>query len=98
MTEKDEKLVANLESKMRQLMFRCDSLKEENKQMKQQLDFKSDEINKLEIRLKELGSKYDNLKFVKSLSSDDNGERQKAKNRLSKLVRDIDKCIAILKG
>lgn len=98
MTEKDEKLVADFERKMRQLMFRCDSLKEENRLMKQQLDSKSNEINKLESQLKELEARYDNLKFVKSFSSNDVVERERAKNRLTKLVRDVDKCIAILKS
>lgn len=98
MTEKDEKLVADFERKMRQLMFRCDSLKEENRLMKQQLDSKSNEINKLESQLKELEARYDNLKFAKSFSSNDVVERERAKNRLIKLVRDVDKCIAILKS
>lgn len=98
MTEKDEKLLAEFEKKMRQLMFRCDSLREENELLKKQLTEKNSEVDNLSVEVENLKSKYDNLRFVKSLSSNNTDEFMKTKDRLSKLVRDVDKCIALLKS
>lgn len=97
MTEKDEKLLADFESKMRRLMFLCDTLREENVRLKQELTGKNKIIESLTMQVGELKTKYDNLKFVKSLSSGNRDEIEFTKKRLSELVRDVDKCIALLK-
>lgn len=98
MTEKDEKLLAEFELKMRQLMYFCDTLKDENRSLKQQLDQKENKIEALSLEVEQLEKKYNNLKFVKSIGSSDQDEMQQAKRKLSKLVRDVDKCIAMLKS
>ena len=69
MTENDEKLLAEFEIRMRQLMYLCDMLKEENAQMKQELKQKETAIEALSLKLDALNAKYDNLKFAKSFSS-----------------------------
>ncbi|WP_236264039.1 hypothetical protein, partial [Dysgonomonas sp. Marseille-P4677] len=79
---------------MRQLMYLCDALKEENASLKQELTQKERAVEDLMSQVETLKTKYDNLKFVKSFSSEGNEEVQQAKKRLSKLVRDVDKCIA----
>lgn len=98
MTENDEKLLAEFEIRMRQLMYLCDTLKEENALLKQQLTQRSVTIESLTSEVEELKAKYDNLKFVKSFSSENKDDTLQAKKRLSKLVRDLDKCIAMLKN
>lgn len=98
MIEKDEKLLAEFEIRMRQLMYLCDVLKEENIQLKQSIAHKDTVIGELTSGLEELKKKYDNLKFAKSFLSDNGDDKQLAKSRLSKLVRDVDKCIAMLKS
>lgn len=98
MTKNDEKLLAEFEIRMRQLMYLCDALRDENAQMKQQLGQKDAKIKALSSEVEELKSRYDNLKFVKSLSSDNLDDREQAKKRLSKLVRDVDRCITMLKA
>ena len=98
MTENDEKLLAEFEIRMRQLMYLCDTLKEENALLKQQLTQRSVTIESLTSEVEELKAKYDNLKVVKSFSSENKDDTLQAKKRLSKLVRDVDKCIAMLKN
>ena len=98
MTEKDERLLADFELKMRQLMYLCDVLRDENAQLKQALVQKDAEIEGLFSDIEDLKNKYDNLKFARALSYEDKEEAGQAKRRLSKLVRDVDKCIAMLKG
>lgn len=97
MTENDEKLLAEFEMRMRQLMYLCDVLREENSQLKQALAQKDTHIEALSLEIEKLKKRYDNLKFARSLSSGDEEGLEQAKKRLSKLVRDVDKCIAMLK-
>lgn len=97
MTGNDEKLLAEFEKRMRQLMYLCDILKDENTQLKQQLRHKDATVEGLKSEVEELKTKYDNLKFARSFSSENSGEMEEAKKRLSKLVQDVDKCITMLK-
>ncbi|MDU1889106.1 MAG: hypothetical protein E6767_00330 [Dysgonomonas sp.] len=97
MTEKDKKLLAELETRMRQLMYLYNTLEDENAQLKQQLAEKDSAIEVLHAESEQLKTKYENLKFAKSFSSGNENEMQEAKRRLSKLVREVDKCIAMLK-
>lgn len=97
MAEKQDKLLAEFELRMRQLMFLCDSLKRQNAALKDELQNKNNVINSLNSDFEQLKKQYDNLKFAKAFTSDNNEEVQSARQRLSKLVRDVDKCIALLK-
>lgn len=97
MSEKQEKLLANFELRMKQLMFLCDSLREQNSALQEELRNKNATIENLNTDVLQLKKQYDNLKFAKAFSSGNQDEMQSAKQRLSKLVRDVDKCIALLK-
>lgn len=98
MMNKDERLLADLEVRMRQLMYYCDSLKEENARLMKEIEQREDAVSSLTEDIDKLKLSYSNLKFVKSFSSENTEERDEAKRRLSKLVRDVDKCISILKS
>ena len=97
MAEEQNKLLADFELRMRQLMFLCDSLKAQNAALKEEVQRKDNTITLLSSDLQQLKTQYDNLKFAKAFSSGSNEEAQNAKQRLSKLVKDVDKCIALLK-
>lgn len=94
----DELLLSNLEVRMRQLMYYCDSLKEENGRLMKEIEEREETVASLNNKIEELEHKYSNLKFAKSFSSENTEERDEAKRRLTKLVRDVDKCISILKS
>ena len=91
MTEEDKKLLHTFEGKLRQLLFLYEELKKENLSLRNEIDRKSAEIAQLECNNKELEAKYINLKNARILSINDN-----TKQRLAKLVREVDKCIALL--
>ncbi|SHF20261.1 hypothetical protein [Dysgonomonas macrotermitis] len=97
MTEKHEKLLADLEFRLHQLMYLCDSLKSENQNLKAQLEEKNSEIIRVNTELEQLSQKYNNLTFANTLSGSDMEGIEMAKNRLTKLVQEVDKCIALLK-
>ena len=95
MTEEDKKLLNTFEAKLRHFMYLHDELKHENAQLKQLLTEKNEEVRRLENSRKELEAMYTNLKTARILSINDN-ELRDTKQRLAKLVREVDKCIALL--
>lgn len=98
MIERERKLLAEFELRMKQLMYLCDTLKTENLSLKNKLAGKDTEIDHLKTEIEQLKYKYDNLKFAKAITLGNSEEAQESKKRLSKLVRDVEKCIALLKG
>lgn len=95
MTDEQAKLVANFEAKVRQLMFLCDSLKQENADLKLLFAGQKALNESLTEENEQLKNKYDNLKMAKIISVRQN-DFSEAKKRLSNLVREVDKCIALL--
>jgi cell division protein FtsB len=95
MTEEQLKTIRNFEVRMRQLLFLCDRLKAENADLKSQLAAQKNSNDSLRENNIQLNLKYDNLKMARliSVSRDDFKATQ---NRLSGLVREVDKCIALL--
>ena len=76
-------------------MFLYEELKQENVKLKNLLKQKDDEILQLEQSRKELEALYTDLKMARTISLYDKDIKD-TKQRLSSLVREIDKCIALL--
>lgn len=95
MTEEDKKLLSTFEARLRHLMYLHDELKRENAEIKQLLEAKQEEVAKLRSDFNELEVVYANLKIAKTISLT-SSEVKDTKQRLSKLVREVDKCIALL--
>jgi len=95
MTEEDKKLLSTFEARLRHLMYLHDELKRENAEMKLLLEEKREEVEGLRSDYNELEVVYANLKIAKTISLTDS-EVKDTKQRLSKLVREVDKCIALL--
>lgn len=97
MTNEDKILLGKFEAKLQRLMYLSDKLKEENEVLKQTLMSKEQLLQKQKQDYKELETNYTNLKQVRIISVNDS-EMRDTKQRLSGLVREIDKCLALLKG
>lgn len=95
MTEDDKKLLNRFEGKLRHFIFLYEELKQENLSLRTLLSEKEEEIKQMENSQKELEEKYTNLKTARILSINDN-ELRDTKQRLARLVREVDKCIALL--
>ncbi len=95
MTEDQKKLLAVFEARIRQLMFMYNTIKSENATLKAQLSVKEQELQSALNEIKNWNAKYDNLKMARiiSVAQDD---FQGAKKKLANLVREVDKCIALL--
>lgn len=95
MTEEDKKLISSFEGKLRHFMFLYEEKRQENADLKQLLIQKENEIKQLEQSQKELEARYTDLKMARTISLYDKDIKD-AKQRLSSLVREIDRCIALL--
>lgn len=95
MTEEDKKLLNDFEVRVRHLIYLHDELKRENADLKRILKEKDSEIAKIHDNYKSLEASYTNLKQARIISINDN-EIKDTKQRLSGLVREVDKCIALL--
>ena len=76
-------------------MFLFDELKQENADLKLLLRQKEEEIKLLEQSRKELEDRYTDLKMARTISLYDKDIKD-TKQRLTSLVREVDKCIALL--
>lgn len=95
MTEQDQYLIDEFKTRIRLLIGKQNSLKSENEQLLVQLRNFQDELAEIRKENELLVKKYDNLKLAKVfIASDD--EKQDAKQKITKIVREIDKCIAQL--
>lgn len=95
MAEDDRKLLIGFEGRLRHFIYLYSELKKENLSLRQLLSEKEAEIDCLNNRIKELEDMYANLKSARIISINDN-ELKDTRQRLMKLVREVDKCIALL--
>ena len=95
MTEEDKKLISTFEAKLRHFIYLYNQLKNENDRLKELLADKDKEIEVLKTGQKEWEVKYTNLKTARTISLYDKDIKE-AKQRLTGLVREVDKCIALL--
>lgn len=75
-------------------MLLHDELKQENASLKQQLAVKERKLKELEEEIVMKDTEYANLKIARMICSDE--DIKETKQKFSGLVREIDKCIALL--
>ena len=90
-------MVKLLETRVRQLILRNKELRQQNAQLWQQVTEDDAQIQTLKEQNKQLQAQYADLKTARMLQLSDNDTRN-ARQRMTRLVREIDKCIAILKA
>ena len=95
MTEEDKKLLSTFETQLRHLMFLHDEIKRENARLKQLLENEKLKNETIRAQYEELEINYANLKTATAISLNGSDVKE-TKLRLSKLVREVDKCIALL--
>ena len=95
MTEEEEKLLNSFETQLRHLIYLHDELKRENAELKKLLENEKLKNEKVQAQYDELEVSYTNLKTATAISLNGSDVKE-TKLRLSKLVREVDKCIALL--
>ena len=95
MTDSEKNLLIDFKVKVKQLIAKHETLKQEKHQLLEKIGDLEISINQLHQENRLLEQKYENLKVAKMwIASDD--ENKDAKSRIQKIVREIDKCIALL--
>ena len=83
------------ETQLRHLIYLLDELKRENAELKKLLENEKLKNEKVQAQYDELEVSYTNLKTATAISLNGSDVKE-TKLRLSKLVREVDKCIALL--
>ncbi len=97
MTAEEEKIVRLLETRTRQLIIKFQQVREENEELLADVIAKDEELKRLKQQLHDSEAAYNNLKTARLMEVGDK-DLAAAKLRISRLVRDVDKCIAQLKA
>ena len=91
----NEKTLATFETRLRQMILRFQELKKENEELYGLVSKGEKDMKVLREKFEQQQSDYKSLKMAKMIEITD-GDLSGAKERLSKLIRDVNKCIAIL--
>ena len=90
-----EKTLADFQTRVRQMILQFKELKKENMQLQQQIGEQATEIEELKARVTQADNDYNSLKMARMLEITD-GNLDEAKERLSRMIRQVNRCIAIL--
>lgn len=96
MTGKDRTLMTAFEEKLHRLVYEYKRMQETNRELSRVLEEKENTLKELQLRCSALESSYNNLKQAKVISLTAEGVDE-TRERISKLVREIDRCIESLK-
>ena len=91
----NENTIATFETRMRQMILRFQELKKENNDLYAQIEEDEKQMETLRQQLDQKQKDYEALKMARMISITD-GDLQSAKDRLAKLIREVNKCIGIL--
>ncbi len=97
MTSEEEKTIKTLETRTRQLILKFQQIQEENEELRTELVTKDKQLSEVKQKNQQLEANYADLKMAKMLEIGDT-DLGAAKQRINRLVRDVDKCIALLKA
>ena len=90
-----EKTLTDFETRVRQMILQFQELKQENSRLQDLLSEQAHEIDELKAKVAQAENDYNSLKMARMLEISD-GNLEEAKERLAKMIRQVNKCIAIL--
>ena len=91
----NEKVLADFQTRIRQMILRFQELKKENADLYAMVEDGEQRIKQLEAKLDQKDKDYQSLKMARMMEITD-GDLDGAKDRIAKLIRDVNKCIAVL--
>ncbi len=94
MTQNEQNLVT-FQTRVRQMILRFQELKKENEELYSMVDKQEQNLKQLQEQVAQHERDYNSLKMARMMEITD-GDLQGAKDRLARLIRDVNKCIAML--
>lgn len=95
MTQEEQKILRQFETRVRQLMLKYKALEQESQELYNMVDERDKTIQQLKQQNEEWQKKYNDLKVARmiEITTEDTEGAQK---RIAKLIREIDKCISLI--
>ena len=91
----NEKTLTLFATRIRQMILQYKDVKKENTELYAMVDERDARIKQLEGQLTQAQNDYNSLKMAKMIEITDS-DLESSKKRLSKLIRDVNKCITLL--
>ena len=89
----EKSVITNIENRIRQLMDDHKRLSDQCAELTAQRDSLKAENRTLQERIRELDGELSRMQLTEGLTG---GNRDKARARVNRLMREVDKCIALL--
>mgnify|MGYP004664589303 FL=1 len=93
----NEKALSLFTTRVRQMILQYQEMKQENDGLYEMVDEQNAKIKELEAQLEQAKQNYNSLKMARMIQIS-NADMDVAKKKLSKLIRDVNKCITLLSG
>ena len=97
MTEEILLLVRELKQKIHLVFDEFEKLEKRNEELRQEILSLKERVEVLENEKGQIGVRYENLKLAKVIEAG-YGDNLLARQKMNKLLREIDKCVALLNG
>jgi chromosome segregation ATPase len=91
----EEKVLTTFQTRVRQLILRFQELKKEKADLYAMMEEKEQRIKELEEQLAQMQKDYESLKMARMITIIDK-DLDGAKERVARMIRDVNKCIAVL--
>ena len=91
----DDIYILEKEIDISKLILQYEEVKKENTDLCELVGKRDKEIEKLEAQLKQARTDYNSLKMAKMIEISDS-DMENAQKRISKLIRDVNKCITLI--
>lgn len=95
MTNEQTTALRNFEARIRQLMMAYKAEQQENARLRQQLDVCKQKLDEAQENVCRLEENYKALKIARMIEVSGDDVRE-SKARIAHLIREVDKCIALL--
>lgn len=95
MTTEEKQMLNLFETRVRQLIYKYKALDAEAQELRSTLAQREETIARLQEENAQWEKKYGNLKMAKMIDVSSQ-ESDNAQKRITKLIREVDKCIALL--
>ena len=93
----NEQTIATFQTRVRDLLQRFQELKKENADLYAMVEKNEQDMKALQAKLAQADDDYNALKMAKMMEITD-GDLEESKKRLSRLIREVNKCISMLQG
>ncbi len=95
MSVEQAEIIEGIKQKIQTVKTRLRSQQEENERLKKQYEDLQKAVQQKQLLIEELEQKNQKLSLVKGIVADGD-DKQEARIQINRIVREIDKCIALL--